>query len=159
MATTSGNLLAGTAINGQGGGGKGGRQNGLMTKVAAGVAALGCAAALVFGGLRGGEEARTGAQSGPAVPISGVSDSHRRQFLAWNTDLPDGTAPAAVISADRQHFLAWNVDLPGGAPLTALMSAERQQFLSWNTFLSHGGLTATAASIERQRFLDLNDPR
>src|SRR3954447_12940003 len=62
MATTSSNLVAGKALaagkaaagpGGDGTGGSSGR-GGRRAKLAAGVAILGCAAALAFGGLRAG---------------------------------------------------------------------------------------------------------
>ena len=63
MTTTSSTLAAGKAIAGQGGNGKGGGRRGLRATLAAGVAILGCAAALTFGGLR----AHDGAQTQPAT--------------------------------------------------------------------------------------------
>ena len=51
MATTSSNLVAGKALAGQGGNGNNGRY-GLKAKLMAGVAILGCAATLAFGGLQ-----------------------------------------------------------------------------------------------------------
>jgi hypothetical protein len=50
MVTTSSNLVAGKAIRGRGGDGNG--RSGLKAKLAAGVAILGCAGAIAFGGLR-----------------------------------------------------------------------------------------------------------
>ena len=51
MATTSGTLVEGKAVAGRGGNGHNGRYS-LQAKVLAGAAALGCAAALAFGGLQ-----------------------------------------------------------------------------------------------------------
>jgi hypothetical protein len=67
MATTSGNLVAGEAISGQFGSGNNGRHS-LKAKVAAGVAVLGCAAALTFGGL---QRADSPAQQAQPVAIPG----------------------------------------------------------------------------------------
>ncbi len=62
MVTTSGNLAAGTTINGQGGDGNG--RITLKAKLALGVALLGCAGTLAFGGLRATSEAPSQAATG-----------------------------------------------------------------------------------------------
>lgn len=54
MATTGSALAAGTVAGGNGGNGR----RGLRTKLAAGAAALGCAAVLAFGASTAGESAR-----------------------------------------------------------------------------------------------------
>ena len=73
MATTSSNLRAGKAATGQGGNGKNGRY-GLKAKLAAGVAALGCAAALVFGGVQLTHSAQADPAANAAVqPAAGTS--------------------------------------------------------------------------------------
>ncbi len=65
MAMTSGKLVAGKALASQGGNGR----NGRMAKLAAGVAVLGCAAALAFGGLKSADH--TLSQAHPtAAPIN-----------------------------------------------------------------------------------------
>ena len=64
MATTSSNLVAGKALAGHGSNGNNGRY-GLKAKVMAGIAVLGCAAALAFGGLKSADN--TTSQSQPAA--------------------------------------------------------------------------------------------
>ena len=112
MVTTSDNLVASTAlVAGQGGDGDGGRY-GLKAKLAAGVVALGCAAALALGGLRAGESAQT-APAALAASFSQAVGVERQRFLAANTEFPDGTLPA--IAVERQQFLAWNAQPPDEA--------------------------------------------
>ena len=137
MATTSSNLVAGKATSG-GRGGNGGRF-GLRAKVAAGVATLGCAAALAFGGLHNGDAARRQPQAVPATVFTQTSGSDRQHFLASNLELPDGTLPATTATFERQRFLEQNLSLPDGTLPLATVSFERQRFLAWNTELPTGG--------------------
>jgi hypothetical protein len=65
MATTSSNLVAGKAISGQSGNGNNER-SGLKAKLAAGVAILGCAAAVAFGGAKLTDHPTPSAQSAAA---------------------------------------------------------------------------------------------
>src|SRR4051794_13797587 len=65
MATTSGNLAASKATSGRGGDGKRGRF-GLGAMLAAGVATLGCVAALVFGGGQAEQAVPVQPQAAPA---------------------------------------------------------------------------------------------
>ena len=102
MATTSGNLATSTALAaGQGGDGNRGRY-GLKAKLAAGVATLGCVAALAFGGAQAGRTA----QVSPAAPAPA-------QLLAGTDDLATtgciGTAGPFACQAGQA--LAWTDDL------------------------------------------------
>ena len=138
MATTSGNLVAGTATAGQGGkGSHGGR--GWRAALAAGVVALGCAAALTLGGLRAGDGGRPQA-AGPAPAISQASGTGQQRFLERNLQLPSAGAMSPV-SSDRQRFLELN-ELPASAPGPAVSSEAS---------------TAQVAGRGRQRFLEMND--
>lgn len=66
MATTSSKLMAGKVAN-QGSNGSSGR-NGLKAKLATGLAVLGCAAALTFGGVRLFTSAQSATATNPTVP-------------------------------------------------------------------------------------------
>jgi hypothetical protein len=66
MATTSDKLATGKALAGQGGDRNGGRY-GLRVKLAAGVAILGCAGTLAFGGLRATDSGSTQPAIAPGV--------------------------------------------------------------------------------------------
>ena len=101
MVTTSGNLVAGEAINGRGGDGNG--RSGLKAKLALGVALLGCAGALAFGGLRATSEAPSQAATG-----AGAASSTYRVWAgtcrAGGSDcLPgdDDTAPGVARTMPR----------------------------------------------------------
>jgi hypothetical protein len=87
MATTSSNLVAGTALTGQGGKGNNNRY-GLKSKVLAGVAVLGCVAALVFGGLRSSHSGQSQAQAGATAPIVQTDLREQQRFLEQNLNLP-----------------------------------------------------------------------
>jgi len=87
MATTSGKLAAGTASGGWGGNGKGGGRCALRVKVAAGVALLGCVAALAVGE----GEARLGSPA-QAQPVARVA---AQQVVVGGVFSPIGrTGPA-----------------------------------------------------------------
>lgn len=104
MATTSGTLVAGKAITGQGGDG-GDKRRGLWAKVAVSMAVLGCAAALTFGGLH----AKNTAGSDTAAPVvpqasinhrlspvgrTGPSDEYVRADFANALPIAERTGPA-----------------------------------------------------------------
>lgn len=101
MATTNGTLVAGKAI-GQGDKGNDGRF-GLRAKLTAGVATLGCAAALAVGGLWVNDTAPARTQVAPAAPLSqvrSVDQRERQRFLEQN-QLPERTAPSADLDDPR----------------------------------------------------------
>jgi hypothetical protein len=138
MATTSSTLAAGKAISGQGGNGNHGRY-GLKAKLAAGVAMLGCAAALAFGGLHSGERAQSPAMA-PALTSSQADVRAQQLFLEQNLSLPDGGATTPV-ARERQRFLEVNTQLPSDGAASPL-SYERQRFLEVNTQLPSEGAPA-----------------
>lgn len=118
MATTSGNLAAGRVAS-KGGNGNSERY-GLKAKMLAGLAILGCATALTFGGLRQGG-------GGPPQPATAASISQRisieqQRFLESNTQLPDGGATLrldwATIWLIEQNQLPETTpaDVPGLVP-------------------------------------------
>ncbi len=92
MATTSSTLVAGKALASQGGNGDNGRF-GLKAKLAAGIAVLGCAGALVFGGLKTADSATPQAQ--PAVAPANVALA---QALAGNGYLEFSPGEAVTIA-------------------------------------------------------------
>jgi hypothetical protein len=124
MATTSSNLVAGKALAGRGG--NGGGQYGLKAKLLAGVAILGCAATLMFGGIRAGDGAQGQAQSGPVASFeqsNGVLSAGQQRFLEVNYYFPAGSGPTSRTSFEQMHFLEDNLILPSagasGLPSTA----------------------------------------
>lgn len=90
MATTSGNLVAGKAAS-QGSNGNNGRY-GLKAKLAAGVAILGCAGALAFGGLRAERAAQPAPSVAPAASTAPADLRAQQRFLEQNLVLPSGGA-------------------------------------------------------------------
>ncbi len=127
MATTSGNLTAGTAASG------GSRQNGtggrfgLRARVAAGVATLGCAAALAvgIGGLGLDDSPPAQSQLGSAAPViraSAMMTDEQRRFLEQN-QLPEGIAMIATTTHEQWRFIEQN-ELPTGADVAGA-SGER----------------------------------
>lgn len=107
-------LVAGTTV-GRAGKGNDGRF-GLRAKLTAGVATLGCAAALAVGGLWVNDTAPARTQVAPAVPSSqvrSVDQRERQRFLEQN-QLPDGILQATVVPSERQRFLEANTLLPTG---------------------------------------------
>ena len=112
MATTSGNLTAGKAVTGRLGNGNGGRY-GLKAKLAAGMAVLGCAAALAFGGLRVSENAQSSAAA-PVVTAPQAMSREQLLFREQNLWLPMGALPVATASFEAQRFLEQNLWLPSG---------------------------------------------
>jgi hypothetical protein len=108
MATTSSNLVAGKAagkVASQGGNGNNGRY-GLKAKLAAGVAILGCTAALVFGGVRLGNSSQSDTAPNAAVqqaassyslsPVgrTGPSDEYLQADFANALPIPQRSGPA-----------------------------------------------------------------
>jgi hypothetical protein len=141
MAPASSTLAADeAAIDGRGGNGTGERF-GLRAKAAAGVAILGCAAALTFGGLLTGGAARHQPQAGPAAAMAQASGIDRQRFLAANRELPDGTLPGAANAHAAQRFLEWNTQLPTGGA-TGPLGIAQQRFLELNTQLPSEGAPA-----------------
>ncbi len=120
MATTNGTLVAGKAIVGQGGDGRQHGRSGLRAKVAAGVMALGCTAALVLGGVRVVDTARTPVQAQVAGPVTQAGGLDRQHFLEQNYWLPTAengaSLPPAALDWERVLFLEGNA-LPDGASL------------------------------------------
>jgi len=113
MATTSGNLTAGTTTSG------GSRQNGiggrfgLRARVAAGVATLGCAAALAIGGLGVSDTSPSHSRLAPAAPVIQANTMityEQRRFLEQN-QLPEGLAMIAAPTYEQRRFLEQN-ELP-----------------------------------------------
>ncbi len=88
-------------------------RRGLTARLAAGVATLGCAAALAFGGLQLGEHA-VAPSPGAGLAFSQVSGTERQQFLERNLWLPGGALLAAATTFEVQRFLGQNLWLPGG---------------------------------------------
>ena len=93
MATTSSNLVAGKALAGQGGDGSH-RRFGLKAKLAAGVAVLGCAAALAFGGLKTADSATARAQ-----PAAAPANLALAQTLAGNGYLAFSLGESSAVVA------------------------------------------------------------
>ena len=120
MAATSSNLAVGKAIGEQSGDDSKGRY-GLMAKLMAGVAIVGCAAALAFGGLQAENDAQARVQSGPVASqyeSNGALSAAQQRFLEENYHLSGGTSPLATTSAEMQYFLEENLVLPSaGADL------------------------------------------
>jgi hypothetical protein len=132
MATMSSNLVAGKAIGGQGGDGKG--RFALRAKLAAGVAILGCAGALAFGGLRATSETTSQAAVAPAVSRaqiwSGTCRAGGSDCLLGNDDTAPGVArtmPHGWLGACRagsseclpdEEILATPSSPPVGASVT-----------------------------------------
>ena len=149
MATTSGNLAAGAArIGGSGDTGTGGRF-GLRALVAAGVATLGCAAALAVGGLGAGTTARPQPQDPPGAAAIRMAASEQREHLVFleQNQLPELTGVVAATTYERQRFLEQN-ELPVAAPAATATTSERLVFLEQNQL--PGDTTPTTA---------LDDPR
>jgi hypothetical protein len=125
VVTTGKNLTAGKAQARQSGNGGNGR-TGFWLKLATGVAIVGCATALTFGGLRSNEKAQE-PQVAPAEQIApgGVVGSRERQiFMEWNTVLPTagaGTSFNAPPYRDWASILFWEQnqlpELPVPSPL------------------------------------------
>ena len=118
MATTSSTLVAGKALASQGGNGNNGRY-GLKAKLAAGVAILGCAAALAFGGLRAGE----GAQSPAVAPAitSAQTDVRAQQVRTLvQRENPEPYFPTILLTA--------NLSDTGNAECIAELLGERIVF-------------------------------
>ena len=92
MATTSSNLVAGKALAGQGGNRHNGR-GGLKAKVALGMAALGCAGALAFGGLR--PERSAPAQPPVAAPVAAEVNT--------TSDLGTAYDPYVINGSQRRY--------------------------------------------------------
>ncbi len=95
------------AMGGQGRHGTGERF-GVRAKVAAGVAILGCAAALAFGGLRAGTAAPT--RPAPAPPAQAATlgweqhDYARRMYVLGWAASSTGNPPAAVSGWEQQDY-------------------------------------------------------
>ena len=112
MATTSSNLTAGKIagkVANQGGNRHDGRF-GLKAKLATGVAILGCAAALAFGGLRGSEGAQSPAVA-PVAPAAQANGRTQQLFMEQNHSLPDSGTTASGARA-QQLFQELNTQLP-----------------------------------------------
>ena len=125
MATTSGNLTAGTAaIGGSRQNGTGGRP-GLRARVAAGVATLGCAAALAIGQLGAGDTGQAHSQLAPAAPVIQAS---------------------AMSSYERWHFLEQN-ELPAGAPSVSVAPAAPNQDWAISDGTRPGFLAGAAGTL------------
>ena len=125
MATTSGNLVAGKVAS-QGGNGRDGRY-GPKAKVATGLAILGCAAALAFGGAQRGDTAQFQPQAAhTATSMVDWEQAERAQVaqgqpaavLDWEqSDRALVAPPASTAQANgrtRQLLLEQNVSLPSG---------------------------------------------
>ena len=120
MATTSGNLTM-----------RNGGRYGRRAKLLAGLAALGCAAALAFGGLRPSDTAQT-PPAASALTAPAPASSSEQRFLEWNLQFPTGTLPGAIATQEQQRFLEqnhWLPEVPAALPIT------QQRFLELNTVL------------------------
>jgi hypothetical protein len=99
MATTSEHLTAGAAIGGRGGDGKGGVD--LKARLAMGLAILGCAGALAFGGLRVADRPATqpAGEAGFAAPAASAFAGTDDLALIGCVQVPGpfGCAPATEV--------------------------------------------------------------
>lgn len=143
MAITSGNLVAGKAINGSG---KRGDDNGrfnLKAKLALGMAILGCAGALAFGGLRATSETPSQAAAAP-VAVSRAQIWTGTCRAGGSDCLPgdDDTAPA--LARTMPH--GWTGTCRAGSgdclpeedlPLAGPVAASRAQI--WTGTCRAGG--------------------
>ena len=114
MATTSSTLAAGEADAERSGDGNGGPVN-LRAKLALGIVALGCAAALAFGGLQARDAARTLSQ--PAGPVVAGAEQGTDQ-VAWleQFQLAGRMVPGERHEASQVAWLEWFQHVEAGAP-------------------------------------------
>jgi hypothetical protein len=112
VTTTSGTLVASQSDNGSNG------RYGLKAKLAIGVAVLGCAVTLTFGGLRAGDAARPAEHTSPLVSpaqTNGARSYEQVRFLEDNVELPSAGATLLFTPDPFTYREDRRVSLPTGA--------------------------------------------